>query len=148
MKNSKPVSIPLIGHFKLSKRLCPSTEKEKGEISVIPYSSAVGSLMYVMVCTHLDISHVVGVVRKFLANPGRAHWEAVKWIFRCLKGTSNVCSRFWGLKPSLEGYIDSNMVGDLDCRKYTSRYLFTFAGGAISWQSKLQKCVSLYTTKA
>ena len=29
MKNSKPVSTPLVGHFKLSKRLCPSTEKEK-----------------------------------------------------------------------------------------------------------------------
>ena len=41
IKNSKPVSTPLIGHFKLSKRLFPSTEKEKGEMPVIPYSSAV-----------------------------------------------------------------------------------------------------------
>ena len=40
------------------------------------------------------------------------------------------------------------MAGDLDCRKSTSWYLFTFVGGAISWQSKLQKCVSLSTTKA
>ena len=39
------------------------------------------------------------------------------------------------------------MAGDLDCRKYTFGYLFTFAGGAISWQSKLQKCVSLSTTE-
>ena len=57
MKNSKPISTPLAGHFKLSKRLCPYTKKEKGEMSVIPYSSAVGSLMYAMVCTCLDISH-------------------------------------------------------------------------------------------
>ena len=40
------------------------------------------------------------------------------------------------------------MAGDLDCRKSTFGYLFTFAGRAISWQSKLQKCVSLSTTKA
>ena len=40
------------------------------------------------------------------------------------------------------------MAGDLDCRKSTFRYLFTFAGGAISWQSKLLKCVSLSSTKA
>ena len=40
------------------------------------------------------------------------------------------------------------MARDLDCRKSTSRYLFTFAGGAISWLSKLQKCVSLSTTEA
>ena len=39
------------------------------------------------------------------------------------------------------------MAGDLDCRKSTYGYLFTFAGGAISWQSKLQKCVSLSTTE-
>ena len=61
MKNSKSVSTPLAGHFKLSKRLYPSTEKEKGKMSVIPYSSAVGSLMYAMVCTHPDISHATGV---------------------------------------------------------------------------------------
>ena len=73
MKNSKSVSTPLAGHFKLSKRLCPSTEKEKGEMSVIPYLSTVGSLMYVMVCTRLDISHVVGVVSIFLANLGKAY---------------------------------------------------------------------------
>ena len=40
------------------------------------------------------------------------------------------------------------MAGDLDYRKSTFGYLFTFAGGAISWQSKLQKCVSLSTTEA
>ena len=73
MKNSKPVSTPLVGHFKLSMRLCPSTEKAKGKMSIIPYSSAVGSLIYAMVCTRPDISHAVIVVSKFLANPSKAH---------------------------------------------------------------------------
>ena len=40
------------------------------------------------------------------------------------------------------------MTGDIDGRKSTSRFLFTFEGGAISWQSKLQKCVTLSTTEA
>ncbi|GAB2289888.1 hypothetical protein Dimus_038073 [Dionaea muscipula] len=40
------------------------------------------------------------------------------------------------------------MAGDLDGRKSTSGYLFTLAGGAISWQSRLQKCVALSTTEA
>ena len=133
MKNLKPISTPLTGHFKLSKRLYPSTEKEKGEMLVIPYSSAVGSLMYAMVCTHLDISHVVGVVSIFLENSGKAHWEVVKWIFRYIRGTSKVCLSFGGSKPSLEVYTDSDMVGDIDCRKSTSGYLFTFERGIISW---------------
>ena len=71
----------------------------------------------------------------------------MKWIFRYLRGTSKVCLNFGGSKPSLEGYTDFDMAGDLDCRKSTSGYLFTFAEGVISWQSKLQKCVSLSTTK-
>ena len=71
----------------------------------------------------------------------------MKWIFRYLRGTSKICLSFGGLEPSLEGYTDSDMVGDLDCRKSTSGYLFTFVGGAISWQSKLQKCVLLSTAE-
>ena len=51
-------------------------------------------------------------------------------------------------KLVLEGYTDADMAGDLDGRKSTSGYLFTFAGGAVSWQSKLQKCVALSTTEA
>ena len=48
----------------------------------------------------------------------------------------------------LEGFTDADMAGDLDGRKSTSGFLFTFAGGAISWQFKLQKCVALSTTEA
>ena len=117
-------------------------------MSIIPYSSVVRSLVYAMVCTCSDISHAVGVISRFLANPGKAHWEAVKWIFRYLRGTSKVCLSFGESEPSRESYIDSDMAGDLDCRKSTFGYLFTVAGGAISWQSKLQKCVSLSTTEA
>ena len=51
MDKAKPVSIPLGNHFKLSKSMCPSSRKEIEEMEAIPYSSAVGSLMYAMVCT-------------------------------------------------------------------------------------------------
>ncbi|GKV17327.1 hypothetical protein SLEP1_g27844 [Rubroshorea leprosula] len=55
------VSTPLANHFKLSKRSCPTTKEEKEKMSYIPYSSAIGSLMYAMVCTRPDIAHAVGV---------------------------------------------------------------------------------------
>ena len=77
MNNAKPVNIPLANHFKLSKSSCPSSQKEIEKMSSIPYSSAVGSLMYAMVCTRPDIAHAVGVVSRFLSNPGKEHWEAV-----------------------------------------------------------------------
>ena len=72
----------------------------------------------------------------------------MKWIFRYLRDTSKVCLSFRESEPSLEGYTDSDMDGDLDYRKSTSGYLFTIVWGVISWQSKLQKCVSLSVTEA
>ena len=148
MKHAKPVNTPLVGHFKLSKKSCPSSNKEKENMASIPYSFAVRSLMYAMVCTWPDIVHAIGVVSKFMVNPGKEHWEAVKWIFRYLRGSLKSCLSFGSSKPVLEGYIDADMAGDLDGRKSTSGFLFTFAGGAVSWQSKLQKCVALSITEA
>ena len=82
-----------------------------------PYDSTVGSLMYAMVCTRLDIAHSVGVVSRFLANPGKQHWQAVKWIFSYLKGTSNYCLCFRNHNSKLQGYTNANIVGYLDNKK-------------------------------
>jgi hypothetical protein len=78
MNNAKVVSSPLATHFKLSTKQSPSTDEEKEDMERIPYASAVGSLMYAMVCTRPDIAHAVGVVSRFLSDPGREHWNAVK----------------------------------------------------------------------
>ena len=137
MDKAKMVSCPLANHFKLSPMQSPSTDKEKEEMKKIPYASVVGSLMYAMVCTRLDIAHAVGVVSRFLSNPENEHWAAVKWILRYLRRTSKICLYFGDAKPVLAGYTDADMAGDVDSRKSTSGYLITFVGGAVSWQSKL-----------
>ena len=46
-------------------------------MSKVPYASAVGSLMYAMVCTRPDIAHAVGVVSGYMNNIGKKHWMAV-----------------------------------------------------------------------
>ncbi|XP_031256212.1 uncharacterized protein LOC116114197 [Pistacia vera] len=86
---AKLVSTPLVNHFKLSKYLSPKTEHERDYMAKAPYASAIDSLMYAMVCTRPDIAHVVGVVSRYMSNQGKQHWEAVKWIIRYLKGTTN-----------------------------------------------------------
>ena len=91
MGKAKPVSSPLGSHLKLSSKQSPSSEKEKEEMRNVPYASAVGSLMYAMVCTRPDIVHTVRVVNRFLSNPGKEHWIAVKWIIRYMRGTSKTC---------------------------------------------------------
>ncbi|KAI4346231.1 hypothetical protein L6164_013300 [Bauhinia variegata] len=137
MGNAKPVGTPLAGHFKLSKKQCLTGKIGREEMEKVPYASVVGSLMYAMVCTRPDIAHAVGVVSRYLSNPGKEHWQAVKWILRYLRGTSRFCLCFGAGKPVLDGYTDADMAGDVDSRKSTSGYMMTFAGGAVSWQSKL-----------
>ena len=148
MSKAKVVSSPLASHFKLSSRHSSSIDKEKEDMRRVPYASVVGSLMYAMVCTRPDIAYAIGVVSHFLSNLGRHHWEVVKWIMRYLRGTSKLKLTFGGGKPILVGYTDSDMAGDVDNRRSTSGYLMTFSGGAVSWQSRLQKCVALSTTEA
>ena len=56
------------------------TKVDKVEMMKILYAPAVGTLMYAMVCTRMDIDYVVGVISRFMRNLGREHWAAVKWI--------------------------------------------------------------------
>ena len=73
MDQSKPVGTSLAAHFKLSSKECPKTIEEVEHMSHIPYSSAVGSLMYVMVCTRLALSHAISVVSRFMSKPEMIH---------------------------------------------------------------------------
>jgi len=151
MDEAKPVSTPLGSHFRLSKQQSPRTEQEQSGMSRVPYASAIGSLMYAMVCTRPDIAHAVGAVSRYMSNPGKQHWEAVKWILRYLKGTVDTALCFSGSKRSgqeLQGYVDADLAGDVDSRKSTTGYVFTLNGTAVSWGSKLQKIVALSTTEA
>eukprot|EP01018_Ginkgo_biloba_P030406 Gb_26163 [translate_table: standard] len=146
MKHVKPVGIPLASHFKLSSSLCPSNEEEKQDMSHVPYASAVGSLMYAMVCTRHDISHAIGVASRFMENLGREHWAAVKWVLRYLRGISDYSINYRSSDNSIYGYVDLDFVRDLDKRRSTFGYVFTLAGGPIRWMSKVQKTTAVSTT--
>eukprot|EP00253_Pinus_taeda_P031287 PITA_31287 len=100
------------------------------------------------VCARPDISHAVGVVSRYIANPGKERWPAVKWVLRYLRGTSDYCNTYNKSSEFVCRYVDSDFAGDLDKRRSTSEYVFTLAGGAISWMSKLQNNVALSTTEA
>lgn len=45
---------------------------------MIQYVSIIGSLIYVMVCTRLDITYAMGVVNRFMSNASKQHWKAMK----------------------------------------------------------------------
>ena len=106
-------------------------------MSKVPYSSAVGSLMYAMICTRPDIAYAVGVVSRYMSNPGKKHWEAVKGIMRYLIGTKKLCICFGRNEACVVGYTDADYAGDMDKRRSTSGYVFMFTRGVVSWRSWL-----------
>lgn len=77
-------------------------------MSKVHYSSTIGSLMHAMVYTHYDILHVVSVVSRYMANPGKLRWHTIQWIFIYLWGTSNMCLEFGRNQKGLVEYVDSN----------------------------------------
>ena len=51
-------------------------------MSRIPYASAVGSLIYEMVCTRPDIAHAVGFLSRYMSKLGKEHWTTIKKGFQ------------------------------------------------------------------
>ena len=100
VNDAKPRTTLLANHFKLSKKQSPKTAEERDHLTLVPYASAV-CLMYAMVCTRPYIAHAVGVVSRYMANPRKVNWEAVKWLLRYLRGTYNTSHCFGKIKGTL-----------------------------------------------
>ena len=106
--------------------------------------------MQVQFCTRPDLAHVVSTVSKYMANPSKVHWNAVKWIFRYLNGTTGygiLFARQHG-DNSVVGYVDSNYAGNIDDRRSATGYVFTLSEGPVCWRSTLQSLVAMSTTEA
>ncbi|XP_057770721.1 secreted RxLR effector protein 161-like [Salvia miltiorrhiza] len=115
----------------------------------IPYASVVGSLMYAQVCTRPDISYIVGMLGRYLSNPGMEHWRAAKKVLRYLQRTKDYMLTY-RKSDNLEvvGYSDSDFAGCQDSHKSTSGYVYLLAGEAISWKSVKQTLVASSTMEA
>ena len=93
-------------------------------MKTVPYASAVGSLMYAMLCTNPDICFAVGMVSRYQSNPGREHWTAVKHIIKYLKRTRDYMLVIHSDELVPIGYTDSDFQSDMDSRKSTLENVF------------------------
>lgn len=92
--------------------------------------------MYAQVCTRRNVAFVVGMLGRYLSNPGIDLWKAVKWVMRYLQKIQNLMLVYRrGNQLEISGYSDSDYAGCLDSRRSTLGYVFLFAEGAISWRS-------------
>ncbi|KAA0065556.1 gag/pol protein [Cucumis melo var. makuwa] len=110
MQNSKKNMLLYKYGIHLSKEQYPKTPQEVKDMRNIPYASAVGSLMYAMLCTRLDICYLVGMISRYQSNPKRDHWITVKNILKYLRRTKD----------------------------YMLMYVFTLNGGAVVLRSVKQ----------
>ena len=134
---------------KFSKAQSLQNDKEKDETKVVSYASLVGSLMYTQVCTRLDIAFVVGVLGRYLSDPGLSHWKAAKKVMRYLQGTKDHMLTYRRTNTlDIVGFSDADYAGCMDDKKSTSGYIFMMAGGAVSWKSVKQTLTASSTMEA
>src|SRR3989337_2402200 len=94
-------------------------------MSVIPYASAIGSIMYAMLCTRPDVCLAISLAGRYQSNPGMDHWTAVKKILKYLKRTKYMFLVYGGAKELI-----------------VKGYVFILNGGAVSWCSSKQSIVA------
>uniref|UniRef100_A0A2N9EIG2 CCHC-type domain-containing protein n=1 Tax=Fagus sylvatica TaxID=28930 RepID=A0A2N9EIG2_FAGSY len=136
MEDCKPLSTPVSKGTILNKSMCPTNKTELEEMIAVPYAQAVGSLMYAMTSTRPDICYAVGLVSRYQSNPGKTHWQAVKWIFRYLQMTKSMKLCFELDELEIKGFTDADFAGVTDDRKSISGYVFLLGGTTVSWLSK------------
>ena len=125
----------MVSGITLLKSLCPQIYDERTHMSMIPYASAIGSIMYAMLCTRPDVSYALSVMRIYQLDSGMGHWDAVKNILKYLRRNKDVFLIYGDGDLSVNGYSDASFQSDRDDSKSQSGYVFTLNGGAVSWKS-------------
>ena len=145
MLDAAPKELPLSPGAVLSK-----TAGDRLDTSIYPYSSLVGSLLYLSITTRPDIAQAVGALARHMATPTTTHWQAAKGVVRYLQGTKTQGLTFGDASENtvIQGYCDSDYAGDIDTRRSTTGYVFLLYNGAVSWASKRQPTVAASTTEA
>src|SRR3954469_1685869 len=119
MGNSKRGLLPVIKGVKLSVTQCPAKAKEREEMSSKPYASAIGSIMYAMMCTRPDVALAASLTNRYQSNPGMDHWIAVKNVLKYLRRTKDLVLVYGGCEEELAvtGYVNASLGTDPDDSK-------------------------------
>jgi hypothetical protein len=123
------------------------SNNEIAHLSSLPYCSLIGSLMYITISSHPDISFAVSKLSQFLDCFRSHYWEAALRVVRYLKSTKNFRLILGGPSFQLTGFLDSSWAEE-ENRKSHMGYCFTVGSSVISWSSKRQATVAGSSTEA
>lgn len=131
-----------------------------------PYRAIVGSLNYLVTWVRPDLAFAVTQLARHQEKPTMRHWNAAKHCLRYLKATRTVGLTYSAtsnavirdvaaavggdlvLPTSLHGYVDASWAEDLDTRRSQTGYVFCYGNAAVSWNSHLQRLVTMSSTEA
>ena len=112
------------------------------------YQRMVGKLIF-LTHTRIDIAYAVSVVSRFIQRPQEPHAQAVKHLYRYLKGTINFAMLYRrGEESNLRGFTDADWAADAHDRKSTTGYVFFLGNTPITWNSRKQPTVALSSTES
>jgi hypothetical protein len=149
MQDSKKGFLPMSHVITLSKKQCPTDPVEQERMRAISYASAIGSIIYAMICMCPDISYALSATSNYQSNYGEAHWTIVKNILKYLIRTKEAFLVFGGEEELIvKGYNDASFQTDADDSKPQSGFVFCLNGGAVSWKSSKQDTIADSTMKA
>ena len=140
MDTAKKGSLPVIKNKTLRKAHCPVTEQGKAEMTKHPYASAIGSIMYAMLCTRPCVALALSLTNRFQSNPGKEHWIVLKCILKHLKKTKEMVLVYDGSDEELgiTSYVDATFNTYPDDSKSQTGYVFKVNEGAVCWRSGKQ----------
>ncbi|GJW69691.1 zinc finger, CCHC-type containing protein [Tanacetum coccineum] len=116
-------------------------------VSQLEYSRVIGCLMYAMICTRPDIAFAIGKLSRYTSNLGTQHWQAIQSVLKYLKKTIDYRLTYTGYPLVLEGYTDARWISNTEDNSSISGWVFLVGGGANSWASKKQTCITSSTMK-
>ena len=82
-------------------------------MSKIPYASAIGSIMYAMLCTRPDVSYALSITSRYQSYPGESHWTAVKNILKYLRRSKDMFLVYGGLEDDLVEMVTQMQASNL-----------------------------------
>ena len=134
MDQAKKGFLPVSQGVKLSQTQCPTTTEDREKMKDVPYASAIGSIMYAMLCTRPDVCLAISLAGRYQSIPGVDHWTAVKNFLKYLKRTEDMFLVYGGDKELIvNGYVDASFASDPDDSKSQIGYVFILNGGVVSW---------------
>jgi hypothetical protein len=134
----------------LSSEDCPQNDKQKEEMSQLPYRNLLGQCGFLCLSTRPDLAFAYKTLSKFANNPGKKHWQALMQMIGYIKKTRETMkltlSRGGGMR--LTAYCDADWNACKDKHLSTTGWIVFIGNSPISWCSRTQRCVAKSTAES